>query len=33
MKKWLFGIPLGVLLLLVIYGASQMNSTPTVQQR
>ena len=33
MKKWLFGIPLGVLLLLVIYGASQMKSTPTGQQR
>ena len=33
MKKWLFGIPLGVLLLLAIYGASQMKSTPTGQQR
>ena len=32
MKKWLFGIPLGVLLLLAIYGASQMKSTPTGQQ-
>ena len=32
MKKWLFCIPLGVLLLLAIYGASQFKSTPTDQQ-
>lgn len=32
MKKWLLCIPLGVLLLLAIYGASQLKSTPTDQQ-
>ena len=32
MKKWLLCIPLGVLLLLAIYGASQFKSTPTDQQ-
>lgn len=32
MKKWLFCIPLGVLLLLAIYGASQFKSTPIGQK-